>query len=217
MTHSRSKAAVLVADDHALIRQGLRTLLDAQPDLEVVAEAADGAEAVEIALRQRIDLALLDVSMPRLTGVQATRRILEHRPDVKVLIISMHDNEQFFLEALQAGASGYVLKTGAHADLLAACRATLRGEAHVYPAAVAALIRHYLASEDACGANPLTPRETEVVKLVAEGLTTKEIADVLCISPHTVERHRANALEKLNLRDRVDLTRYAVRSGLIEP
>jgi DNA-binding NarL/FixJ family response regulator len=209
------KAAVLLADDHQLVRHGVRLVIDAEPDLEVVAEAGDGAEALEIALHRRLDLAVLDVAMPRLTGLQVARHLREHRPAMKVLILSMHDNEQFFHEALDAGASGYVLKTGAHEELVAACRAALRGETFRYPAALDPQTRRRLdrgAPED-----PLTPREAEVVKLIAEGLSGREIAEVLSISEHTVERHRANVLEKLDLRDRVALTRYAVRRGLIEP
>jgi DNA-binding NarL/FixJ family response regulator len=211
------KAAVLLADDHALVRHGVRLVVDAEADLEVVAEAGDGAEALEIALMQPIDLAILDVAMPRLTGLQVARRLREQRPDVKILILSMHDNEQFFFEALDAGASGYVLKTAAHQDLVDACRATLRGEPFLHPKAVDALIRRYLEHGSNGSAEALTPREQEVVKLIAEGLTSREIAEVLVISENTVERHRSNVLDKLGLRDRVALTRYAIRRGLIEP
>lgn len=209
---------VLLADDHAMVRHGLRLTLETEPDFAVVAEAADGAEAVSICLREPIDLAVMDVSMPRLTGIQATRQVLAHRPALKVLMLSMHDSEQFFYEALRAGASGYVLKSAAHEDLVRACRSALRGEAFVYPQGVAALIRDFLergrgdALED-----PLSARESEVVKLIAEGLTSREIGELLHISDKTVERHRSNVLEKLGLRDRVALTRYAIRQGLVEP
>ncbi len=209
---------VLLADDHAMVRHGLRLTLETEPDFAVVAEAADGAEAVEACLREPIDLAVLDVSMPRLTGIQATRQLVAHRPDMKILILSMHDNEQFFFEALRAGASGYVLKSAAHEDLVTACRSALRGEPFLYPKGVAALIRDFL--ERGRGEeleDPLSGRESEVVKLIAEGLTSKEIGDVLHISDKTVERHRSNVLEKLGLRDRVALTRYAIRRGLVEP
>jgi DNA-binding NarL/FixJ family response regulator len=211
-------ARLLLADDHTLVRSGLRRILDAEPDLEVVAEASDGAEALELALAQELDLAVLDVSMPKLTGLQAARRIREPRPGVQVLILSMHDNEEFFFEAIRAGAAGYVLKTAAEHDLAGACRAALRGEPFLYAGAIGALIRDYLArAPDEAPGNELTPRETEVVKLIAEGHTSREIAAVLTISEHTVERHRANVLEKLRLRDRVALTRYAIRRGLVEP
>ncbi|HEX2104271.1 MAG TPA: response regulator transcription factor [Solirubrobacteraceae bacterium] len=214
------RARILLADDHVLVREGLRLILDRQPDLEVVAEAGDGAEAIQCALRTDLDLAVLDVSMPRLTGLQAARHLRAQRPQLKVLILSMHDNEQFFFEALKAGASGYVLKTAANEDLVAACRAALRGEPFLYPGAVRALIRDFLergrGGEDV-PEDPLTPREGEVVKLIAEGHTTKEIAEILTITENTVERHRANVLDKLGLRDRVALTLYAVRRGLVQP
>jgi DNA-binding NarL/FixJ family response regulator len=209
---------ILLADDHALVRHGLRLTLDAEADLEVVAEVSDGAEAVESALRVPIDLAVLDVTMPRLTGIQAARQITEQRPDVRVLILSMHDNEQFFFEALRAGASGYVLKSAAQEDLVAACRAAMRGEPFLYPKGVAALVREWLEGGAAGPVpDPLSERESEVVKLIAEGLTSREIGRVLQISDKTVERHRSNVLEKLGLKDRVALTRYAIRRGLVEP
>jgi DNA-binding NarL/FixJ family response regulator len=214
------KARILLADDHVLVREGLRLILERQPDLEVAAEAGDGAEAIDRALHTDLDLAVLDVSMPRLTGLQAARHLRTQRPDLKVLMLSMHDNEQFFFEALKVGASGYVLKTAADEDLVSACRAALRGEPFLYPGAVRALIRDFLergSRGEELPEDPLTPRELEVVKLIAEGHTTKEIAQVLVISENTVERHRSNVLDKLGLRDRVALALYAVRRGLIEP
>jgi DNA-binding NarL/FixJ family response regulator len=213
------KTRVLLADDHALVRSGLRMVLDRQPDIEVVAEAGDGAEAVKLALAEDIDLAILDVSMPRLTGLQAAAELRSQRPDLHVLMLSMHDNEQYFFEALKAGASGYVLKSAAERDLVEACRASMRGEPFLYPAAVTALVRDYLDRArrgEAAPKDPLTPRELEVVKLIAEGHTTEEIAELLVISVKTVERHRANILEKLEMRNRVELTRYAIRHGLVE-
>jgi DNA-binding NarL/FixJ family response regulator len=214
------KTRILLADDHEVVRTGLRLVLDAEPDLQVVAEASDGMEAAERALGDDVDLAILDVSMPRLTGLQAARRLSERRPALRVLILSMHDNEQYFFEALRAGASGYVLKAAAHHDLVEACRATMRGEPFVYPGAVRSLVREYLdraATGEAVRDDPLSPREAEVVKLIAEGRSTREIADALVVSPKTVDRHRSNILEKLGLRDRVALTRYAIRRGLVEP
>jgi DNA-binding NarL/FixJ family response regulator len=212
------KARVLLADDHAMVRRGLRLILDAEPDLEVVAEAGDGAEAIELALREGVDLAVLDITMPRLTGLQAARELANRKPELRLLMLSMHDNEEYLFEALRSGAAGYVLKSAVDRDLVEACRATLRGETFLYPGAVTALVRTHLErGGDETAFDPLTPRESEVVKLVAEGLTTREIADALVISPKTVERHRANVLEKLGMRDRVDLTRYAIRRGLVEP
>jgi len=214
------KTRVLLADDHAVVRKGLKMVLDAEPDIEVVAEAADGSEAVDRGLVEDIHLAILDVSMPRLTGIQAARELVQRRPEVRVLILSMHDNERYFFEALRAGASGYVLKAAADRDLVEACRAAMRGEPFLYPAAVTALIRDYLERArdgELPPEDPLTPRESEIVKLIGEGHSSKEIAALLVISDKTVERHRANVLEKLGLRDRVDLTRYAIRRGLVEP
>jgi DNA-binding NarL/FixJ family response regulator len=209
-----------LADDHTLVRDGLRLILDRQPDLQVVAEAADGLAAVREALSAEVDLAVLDVTMPGLTGLQAARQLAEHRPDLRILILSMHDNERYFFEALKAGASGYVLKSAAERDLVEACRSTMRGEPFIYPGAVKALIRDVLErlrTGEQITTDPLTPRESEVVKLIAEGHASREIAEALVISERTVERHRANVLEKLGLRNRVELTRYAIRRGLVEP
>ena len=214
------KARILVADDHPIVLQGLKTVLNAQPDFEVVAEATDGDDAVEQALAQDIHLAILDISMPRKTGLQAAREISQRRPEVRILILSMHDNEQYLFEAIKVGASGYVLKSSVDRDLVEACRAAMRGEPFLYPAAIAALIRDYLERAvrgEATPSDPLTARELEIVKLVAEGNTSDEIAEALVISKKTVEHHRSNILEKLGMRDRVELTRYAIRRGLVEP
>ena len=215
---TRLKSSILLADDHGLVRRGLRLILDAQPDLEVVAEASNGAEAVALALSEQIELAILDISMPRMTGLQAARELQQRRPDVRVLILSMHESEQYLYEALRAGASGYVVKTVADRDLVEACRATLRGEPFLYPGAVTALVNDHLrrAREGKLPLDPLTPRETEVIKLVAESYTNRQIAEALIISEKTVDRHRANILEKLGMRDRVELTRYAIRNGLVD-
>jgi DNA-binding NarL/FixJ family response regulator len=212
------KAGLLLADDHSMVRRGLRMILDAEPDLEVIVEAADGVEAVQAGLRDDVDLAILDISMPRLTGLQAAREITRRRPDVRILMLSMHDNEEYLFEALSVGASGYVLKSAVDQDLVGACRAALRGEPFLYPGAVSSLIRSQLERRvQEPEHDPLSPREQEVVKLIAEGLSGREIAELLTISPRTVERHRANVLEKLGLQDRVDVTRYAIRRGLIDP
>jgi DNA-binding NarL/FixJ family response regulator len=214
------KTKVLLADDHAVVRSGLKMVLDSQPDIEVVAEAGDGAEAVQKALSGDVDLAVLDVAMPRMTGLQAVAELHRRRPELRVLILSMYDNEQYFFEALKAGASGYVLKSAANRDLVEAIRSAMRGEPFLYPAAVTALIRDYLErarSGEGVPEDPLTSREQEVVKLIAEGHTSEEIAQTLVISKKTVERHRANILDKLGMRNRVDLTRYAIRRGLVEP
>ena len=207
---------VLIADDHGIVRSGLRMLLEQQPDIEVIGEAADGATARDLAIRERPDLAILDVKMPKLTGLQATREIREQAPDVSVLILSMYDDERYLFEALKAGASGYVLKRAADSDLIDAIRAVERGEPFLTPEAQQALIRDVLGEGERRG-EELTPREEEVVKLVAEAHTNKEIAELLGLAEKTAENHRSNAMRKLGMRDRVELVRYAIRRGLIEP
>jgi DNA-binding NarL/FixJ family response regulator len=210
---------ILIADDHAIVRSGLKRVLDAKPDMEVVAEAEDGAEAVDKALKGDVHLAILDVSMPRMTGIQAAAELQKREPELKILMLSMHDSEQFLFESLKAGASGYVLKSAADTDIVDAVRAAMRGDSYLYPSAVATLVRDYV---DRGGRGEeqfdvLTPRELEVLKLIAEANTSKEIAEKLFISIKTVDRHRQNILDKLGMRDRVELTRYAIRRGLIQP
>ena len=203
-----------------MVRSGLRLVLEAEPDLRVVDEVGDGAEAVQRALSDDVDLAILDVSMPRRTGLQAARELHGRRPDLKMLMLSMHENEQYFFEAIRAGASGYVLKSAVDVDLVEACRAAMRGESFLYPETVRGFMREHLERAARDGdptADPLSPREAEVVKLIAEGLSTREIAEALVISEKTVDRHRTNVLAKLGMRNRVDVTRYAIRQGLSEP
>src|SRR5436309_15705287 len=207
---------ILVADDHGIVRAGIRLLLECQLDLQVVAEAADGVEAVEQALASRPDLCILDVGMPRLTGLQAAREIRSQLPGVRVRILSMHDDERYLFEALKAGASGYVLKREADQDLVGAVRAVGRGEAFLTNAAERSIIRQWMADGASGPAIPLTPREEEVVKLIAEAHTNAQIAEILHLSEKTIESHRANVLRKLGMRDRVELVRYAIRRGLIE-
>ncbi|WP_028850283.1 response regulator [Thermocrispum municipale] len=218
MSTTTSKIRILLADDHQLVRRGVRMILDSEPDLAVIAEAGDGAEAVAKAKQERPDLAILDIAMPRMTGLQAARELTRQIPGIRVLMLTMYDNEQYLFEALKAGASGYVLKSVADRDLVEACRAAMRGEPFLYPGAVSALIRSFLdrAEEDE-PPRVITEREEEVLKLVAEGHSSRDIAAMLHISVKTVERHRANLLQKLGLRDRLELTRYAIRAGLIEP
>jgi DNA-binding NarL/FixJ family response regulator len=207
---------ILLADDHAMVRRGLRMVLDAEPDLQVVVEAGDGDEAVAAGLREPVELAVLDVAMPRMTGLHAAAELTQQRPELRVVMLSMHESEQYLYEALKAGASGYVLKSGADRDLVEACRAAMRGEPFLYPAAVTRLIADLLARPEE-PPDPLTQRELQVVKLIAEANTNDQIARALSISPRTVERHRENILGKLGMRDRVELTRYAIRRGLVEP
>jgi DNA-binding NarL/FixJ family response regulator len=186
---------LLIADDHGVVRGGLRLLLERQSDMEVVAEAGDGAEAVQRALAERPDVCILDVSMPKLTGLQAAREIRQQSPDTAVLMLSMHDDDRYLFEALKAGAGGYVLKK----------------------AAQRALVREWMADDSTGPVEPLTPREQEVLKLIAEAHTNREIGEILHLAEKTVESHRGNLLRKLGMRDRVELVRYAIRRGLIEP
>ncbi len=208
---------ILIADDHGVVRSGLRLLLERQPGIEVIGEASDGAEAVERVLALRPDLAILDVSMPRLTGLQAASEIKAHAPEVDVLVLSMHDDERYVFEALKAGASGYVLKREADQDLVDAVRSIARGEPFLTNAATETLVREWMAdpspqdrtSHSACASS-------EVLKLIAEAHPNREIAEILHLSEKTVESHRANILRKLGMRDRVELVRYAIRRGLVE-
>src|SRR5262249_33296041 len=211
---------ILVADDHSIVRSGLKNVLDAQPDLEVVAEAEDGAEAVKKALDAEADvhLAILDVAMPKTTGIQAAEELRKRKPELRVLMLSMYDSEQFLFESLRAGASGYVLKSGADQDIVEAARRTMRGQSFLYPSAISSLVKDFVdrgrIDEQF---DVLTPRELQVLKLIAEAHSSKEIAAELVISIKTVERHRQNILDKLGMSDRVELTRYAIRRGLIQP
>jgi DNA-binding NarL/FixJ family response regulator len=209
-------ARLLIADDHAIVRRGLRSVLDTEPDLKVVAEATDGAEAVKIALEAQIDLAILDVAMPRLTGLQAAQEIRARRPETRVLILSMYDREQYLTQALACGASGYVLKQQADRDIVNASRAALRGETFIHPPRIPG-VADLGAQANRADRQQLTKRETEIAKLIGEGHTAGEIAMTLVISPKTVERHRANIAHKLGLRKTVDIARYAIREGLVEP
>ena len=210
---------VIIADDHPVVRQGLRQMLAVEQDLTVVGEARNGQEVVELSRRVPWEVAVLDYNMPGKNGLELIKELRQRYPGRAVLILSMYDNEQFLFEALKAGASGYVLKSGADDDIVTACRAAMRGEPFLYPAAVHALIRDVItrAGERSEELELLTPRELEVLKLIAEGHTSKEIATMLVLSIKTVESHRANILGKLGMRDRVDLTRYAIRRGLILP
>jgi DNA-binding NarL/FixJ family response regulator len=206
---------ILLADDHAVVRRGLRLVLESEADMRVVAEVGDGAEAVRRAVHDDVDLAVLDISMPGMTGIQAAQELSRLRPRLRSLILSMHDSEQYFLEAIRAGASGYVLKSVADHDLISACRAAMRGEPFVYPAVERSLLGRALTDDESSAV--LTGRESQILALIADGHTSREIADMLVISPRTVERHREDLRHKLGLRNRVDLTRYAIRAGLISP
>ncbi len=208
---------ILVADDHGIVRSGLKMLIERQDGMRVVAEAEDGVAAVEAAQRERPDVAVLDVAMLRMTGIQAAREIKAHCPDTSVVLLSMHDEERYLFDGLKAGASGYVLKAEADEALVEAARAVGRGEAFLTNAAERSLIREWMSDSAKGPEEPLSPREQEVLKLIAEAHTNREIAAVLMLSEKTVESHRANLLRKLGMRDRVELVRYAIRRGLTEP
>jgi DNA-binding NarL/FixJ family response regulator len=208
---------VVIADDHGIVRSGLKMLIDRQSDMQVVAEAGDGVAALEHTQAQRPHVAVLDVSMPRMTGLQAAREIRSHVPDTRVLLLSMHDDERYFLEGLEAGAAGYVLKRAADTDLIGAVRTVAGGRTFLSDDAQRALMAEWLENGSPEPDDRLTPRELEVVKLIAEALTNRQIAATLKLSEKTVESHRANVLSKLDMRDRVELVRYAIRRGLVEP
>ena len=208
---------VLIADDHGIVRSGLRMLIERQTDMSVVAEAHDGVDALERAQAEHPDVAVLDVSMPRMTGLQAAREIRSHVPGTRVLLLSMHDDERYFLEGLASGASGYVLKRAADTDLIGAVRTVAGGRTFLSSEAQRDLMDEWVEGGRSEPDDPLTPRELEVVKLIAEAYTNRQIAETLKVSEKTVESHRANLLAKLEMRDRVELVRYAIRRGLVEP
>jgi DNA-binding NarL/FixJ family response regulator len=208
---------ILIADDHGIVRSGMRLLIERQPDMQVIAEAEDGVDAFEQAVRSKPDCCVLDVSMPRLTGLQAARQTKAHLPNTQVLMLSMHDDERYVFDALKAGASGYVLKREVDQALLSALRSISRGEAFLTNAVERSLIREWMKDDSAGPEEPLSPREQEVLKLISEAHTNKEIANILHLAEKTVESHRANLLRKLGMRDRVELVRYAIRRGLTEP
>jgi two-component system response regulator NreC len=212
------KTTILLADDHAIFRAGLKLLLESQPDFAVIGEAASGQEAIAAARALQPDLVLMDVAMPGINGFEATRRIRADSPKTQVLALTMHENEQYFFQMLQAGAAGYVIKGAPPEELIDAIRSVTRGQAYLSPPLTRRLLDDYLTRvrEGQHAGDPLTDREREVLRLIAEGLTSKEIAGRLAISPYTVERHRANAMAKLDLHNRADLIRYAIRKGLID-
>lgn len=218
---SGSKIRIVIADDHGIVREGIRMILASQEDFEVVGEASTGREAVELARHMKPDVVLMDISMPDLNGIEATRRIREELPSVQVLGLTMHEEENYVFQMLKAGGAGYVLKRAASEDLVAAVRAVHRGEAFLYPSVAKLVVRDYLEragrQEQDTSLDGLTEREREVLTLIAEGLTNQEIAQRLFISVKTVQTHRAHIMEKLNLHDRTELVRYAIRKGLIEP
>jgi two-component system response regulator NreC len=215
-----TKIRILVADDHTVIRRGIVGLLNTQPDMEVIGEAGTGREAVAKAEAVPPDVVLLDVAMPELNGLGATRMIKARSPGVQVLILTMHDREDYLFQALRAGASGYVLKGADTEDLLTAVRSVARGDVYLYPQVAKGLVSDYLrrvqSGEDVASFDGLTDREREILQLIAEGKTAAQIGDDLHISPHTVQSHRDSIMTKLDLHNRAALIRYAIRRGLVE-
>jgi len=211
---------LLLADDHAVVRSGLRLLLEAQPDLVIVGEAENGEEAIRRTAELQPDVVLMDIEMPGMNGIEAARRIKAQSPGASVLALTMYEDDQYFFEMLRAGASGYVPKRAAPDELASAIRAVSRGEVFIHPSLAGRLVQDYLQRRDVevqeQAAGDLTPREQEVLTLIAQGLSNNEIADQLVISAKTVDRHRENIMRKLNLHNRVDLVKYALRKGLID-
>ncbi len=213
------KIRILLVDDHTILREGVRTLLNTQEDMEVVGEAEDGEQAVNLVKKIRPDIVLMDIGLPGINGIEATKRIKRENPEVKVLVLSMHDNEEYIAPVFQAGASGYVLKRLASKELVSALRAVHQGHSILHPALTDTVFKNDSTHENlsALKEDGLTAREIEVLRLIAKGLTNQQIADELIISIKTVQAHRSNIMEKLDLHDRVELTRYAIRRGLIQP
>lgn len=210
-----AKTKILLADDHAIVRAGLRAILAKHDDVEVVGEAKDGQEAIDLARVLMPDVVVLDISMPRLNGLMAARRICEEHPAIKVLMLTQHDNPEYVLPLMEAGAAGYVLKQAADTDLIAAIRAVARGDSYLYPPVAKVVLDAYLAPDSANPYQALTPREREVLILTAQGKTNREMADTLQISPKTVDVHRTHMMEKLSLHNVAEVTRYAVEHGLL--
>lgn len=209
---------VLIADDHEIVRTGIRLLVNGQADMEVIAEARDGAEAVALSVATAPDVVLMDISMPEMSGIEATRAIKATRSEVEIVGLTMHSDERYFFELLKAGASGYVVKGGAPHELLEAIRAAARGQAYIHPSVAGRLIGDFVerAQSGEAELDGLTDREREVLEQIALGLTGREIAAQLEISANTVDRHRSNIMAKLDLHNKAALVRYAVRKGLIE-
>jgi two-component system, NarL family, response regulator NreC len=214
-----TKIKVLLADDHTILRDGIRALIETEPDMQVVGEAEDGQSAIRLASQIDLDVAILDIGMPLLNGLEATRQIKRNRPEIRILILTMHDNEEYIRQVLAAGALGYVLKDAAARDLLDAIRTVYRGEAVLSPAITRLVIEDYLRFGDSLpgdSSENLTPREREILQLIAEGYTNKQIAEILKLSIKTVQSHRTNLMQKLNLHDRGELIKYAIQKKIIE-
>ena len=214
-----STIRILIADDHTLMREGIRALLEDQTDIVVVGEASDGREAVRLANQQRPNVILMDIAMPSLNGLEATRQIKHEHPEINILVLTMYDHEEYLRESLEAGASGYILKRAAASELIVAIRAVHAGEAVLSPSITRMLLNDYLRREVPMvevEANALTSREREVLQLIAEGKTSREIAEILNLSIKTVQSHRGSIMQKLDLHDRGDLIKYAIQKKIIE-
>jgi DNA-binding NarL/FixJ family response regulator len=215
-----ARTKVLIADDHAIVREGVRMILAKEPDIEVVGEAEDGRQALDLVEQRRPNVVVMDLSMPGMGGIEATKKVKEQHPGVNVLALTMHEDESYVFQLLRAGASGYVLKRAAAQDLVQAVRAAAKGEAFLYPSVARKVVEDYLkrveAGEERERYDGLTEREREILTLIAQGLSNQHIAEKLYISIKTVQTHRAHVLEKLGLHDRTELVRYAIRKGLIE-
>ena len=213
-----TKIRLLLVDDHVIVRAGLRMLFQAENDIEIVGEVGSGEEAIDAVRCLQPDVVLMDVAMPGIGGIKATRRIKQARPEAAVLALTMHEDEQYFFEMLGAGASGYIPKRAAPDDLVSAIRVVSQGNVFLYPTVARMLVKDYLqraASEPTSGKVQLTAREQEVLTYIAEGYTNREIAEALSISVKTVDRHRENIMQKINLHSRVELVKYAIEKGLI--
>ena len=213
------KIRILLVDDHTILRDGIRLLLESEPDMTVVGEAEDGRTAVKLTCQLKPDVVLMDIAMPLLNGLEATRQIKHDCPGVKVLILTMHENEEYIRQALASGAMGYILKDAAARELLNAIHAVHRGEAILSPAVTRLVVENYLRWGDIqkdSSTNRLSPREREVLQLIAEGYSNKQIAEILCISIKTVQAHRMNLMSKLDLHDRAELIKYAIQRKIID-
>lgn len=210
-----AKIRVLIVDDHAILRDGIRALLSVHKDIEVVGEAADGREAIEKVQHLSPDVVLMDIAMPLMDGLEATRRIHKESPQTKVLILTQHDNREYILSSIKAGAAGCIPKRAVASELVSAIRVVHQGDSFLYPSVAKVLIGDYLQRAEQDPYDSLTSREREVLKLVAEGRTSREIADLLCVSVKTVLGHRTKIMEKLDIHNRTELVKYAIRKGLV--